>query len=111
MPAFDIDVNLFIFQKSINHASTSISFCYCTLQKSIEEKIEAIAKEIYGADGIEVLPTAQEQIDRYKKQVCKRKQIFNYRINIDEMLLVFEYCLCTIAITLHPWCVYKHFTY
>lgn len=34
----------------------------------IEKKIEIICKEIYGADGIEVLPEAQEQIDRYKKQ-------------------------------------------
>ncbi|KAL3875174.1 hypothetical protein ACJMK2_038102 [Sinanodonta woodiana] len=34
----------------------------------IEEKISIIAKEIYGADGINILPAAQEQIDRYKKQ-------------------------------------------
>lgn len=39
------------------------------LQKSIEDKIETITKEIYGADGIEILPAAQKQIDRYKKQV------------------------------------------
>ena len=30
---------------------------------------EIIAKEIYGADGIEVKPEAQELIDRYRKQV------------------------------------------
>lgn len=46
---------------------SNFKFLY-DVEKSIEEKIEAIAKEIYGADGIEVLPTAQEQIERYKKQ-------------------------------------------
>jgi len=35
----------------------------------LEKKIETIAKEIYGADGIDILPEAQEQIDRYRKQV------------------------------------------
>ncbi|XP_025105266.1 C-1-tetrahydrofolate synthase, cytoplasmic-like isoform X2 [Pomacea canaliculata] len=34
----------------------------------IEEKIEIIAKKIYGADGIELQPLAQEQIARYKRQ-------------------------------------------
>ncbi|XP_048259043.1 C-1-tetrahydrofolate synthase, cytoplasmic-like [Haliotis rufescens] len=34
----------------------------------IEEKIETIAREIYGADGIEILPEAKTQIERYKKQ-------------------------------------------
>lgn len=43
--------------------------CLCILKLSIEEKIETICKEIYGADGIEILPLAQEQINRYKKQV------------------------------------------
>lgn len=38
------------------------------LQQSIEEKIEIIAKEVYGADGIELSPTAREQIERYKAQ-------------------------------------------
>lgn len=36
---------------------------------AIEEKIEIIAKKIYGADGIELQPLAQEQIARYKRQV------------------------------------------
>lgn len=39
------------------------------LEQSIEEKIEIIAKEVYGASGIEISPTAQAQIDRYKAQV------------------------------------------
>ncbi|KAK7482180.1 hypothetical protein BaRGS_00026529 [Batillaria attramentaria] len=34
----------------------------------IEEKIEIIAKKIYGADGIELEPLAQEQVARYKRQ-------------------------------------------
>jgi len=44
-----------------------IRFLY-DLQQSIEEKIEIIAKEVYGADGIELSPTAREQIERYKAQ-------------------------------------------
>jgi len=39
----------------------------------IEEKIEIIAKEIYGADGIEIQDLARQQIDRYKKQVQHSK--------------------------------------
>ena len=39
------------------------------LEQSIEEKIEIIAKEVYGADGIDISPAAQVQIDRYKAQV------------------------------------------
>ena len=34
------------------------------------EKIETIAKEIYGADGIEVQEDAQKRLDLYTKQVC-----------------------------------------
>ena len=43
----------------------------CTLlfQLPIEEKIEIIAKKIYGADGIELEPLAKEQVERYKRQV------------------------------------------
>ena len=39
------------------------------LEQSIEDKIEVIAKEIYGAAAIELSPEAKEQIDRYKAQV------------------------------------------
>ena len=35
---------------------------------TIENKIETIAKKIYGADGIEISPEAQTAIDRYKRQ-------------------------------------------
>lgn len=48
--------------------STECSYLY-NLEQSIEEKITVIAKEIYGADGIDISPAAQVQIDRYKAQV------------------------------------------
>lgn len=38
------------------------------LEQSIEEKIEVIAKEIYGADGIDISDGAKVQIERYKSQ-------------------------------------------
>ena len=38
------------------------------LDKSIEEKIEIISKEIYGADGIELSERAQKQVDTYTRQ-------------------------------------------
>ena len=38
------------------------------LDKSIEEKIETISKEIYGADGIELSELAQKQVETYTKQ-------------------------------------------
>lgn len=37
------------------------------LELSIKEKLEIICKEIYGADGIEILPEAQAKIDLYTK--------------------------------------------
>ena len=48
-------------------AESDFKFLY-DLDKSVEEKIETIAKEIYGADGIDISPEAQLKIDRYKKQ-------------------------------------------
>jgi formyltetrahydrofolate synthetase len=38
------------------------------LESPIEDKIETICKRIYGAAGIEILPKAREQIERYKRQ-------------------------------------------
>jgi methylenetetrahydrofolate dehydrogenase (NADP+)/methenyltetrahydrofolate cyclohydrolase/formyltetrahydrofolate synthetase len=37
------------------------------LEMSIREKLETICKEIYGADGIEILPEAQAKIDLYTR--------------------------------------------
>lgn len=41
----------------------------CSVQLPLEKKIEIIAKEIYGADGIELLPEAQKRLELFKKQV------------------------------------------
>ncbi len=38
-------------------------------QLPLESKIEIIAKEIYGADGIDILPEAQQRLALYKRQV------------------------------------------
>jgi formyltetrahydrofolate synthetase len=37
------------------------------LELSIKQKIETIAKEIYGADGVDYAPEAEEQITRYTR--------------------------------------------
>lgn len=37
------------------------------LEKSIKEKIETIAREIYGADGVDYLPEAEERIAEYTR--------------------------------------------
>ncbi|XP_013411639.1 C-1-tetrahydrofolate synthase, cytoplasmic-like [Lingula anatina] len=47
--------------------SSQFKFLY-DLELPIEQKIETIAKEIYGADGIELLPEAQQRIELFKKQ-------------------------------------------
>ncbi|CAL4082611.1 unnamed protein product [Meganyctiphanes norvegica] len=49
------------------HQPSEFKFLY-ELTLPIEEKIRSIAKNIYGADDIKILPEAQTQIDRYKKQ-------------------------------------------
>ena len=56
------------------------------LDKPIEEKIEIIAKEVYGAAKIELSPEANEQITRYKAQgwglndlpICMAKTHFSF---------------------------------
>ena len=47
---------------------TNFRFLY-DLDKSIEEKIETICKELYGAAGIDISPQAATDIARYKAQV------------------------------------------
>ena len=37
------------------------------LEKSIKEKIETIAREVYGADGVDYLPEAEERIAEYTR--------------------------------------------
>uniref|UniRef100_A0A914X3W4 C-1-tetrahydrofolate synthase, cytoplasmic n=1 Tax=Plectus sambesii TaxID=2011161 RepID=A0A914X3W4_9BILA len=46
---------------------TNFKFLY-PLDKTLASKIETIAKEIYGADGIELSPEAAEKLARYEKQ-------------------------------------------
>jgi methylenetetrahydrofolate dehydrogenase (NADP+)/methenyltetrahydrofolate cyclohydrolase/formyltetrahydrofolate synthetase len=38
------------------------------LDRPIKEKIETIAREVYGADGVEYSPEAEERIERYTRQ-------------------------------------------
>ena len=45
---------------------SNFEFLY-PLEMGIAEKIETIAKEIYGADGIEILPEAQRKIELYTR--------------------------------------------
>ena len=46
---------------------SNFKFLY-DLDKSIEEKITIISKEIYGADGIELSELAQKQVETYTQQ-------------------------------------------
>lgn len=48
-------------------SDSQFRFLY-SLEDSIENKIETIAKSMYGADGIEILPEARAQIDMYSQQ-------------------------------------------
>jgi formate--tetrahydrofolate ligase len=48
-------------------ASNSFDYVY-PLDASIEAKIEAIAKRVYGADGIFLLPAARARIEQFTKQ-------------------------------------------
>ena len=57
---------------------SKFNFLY-PLDKSIKEKIETIAREVYGADGVDYLPEAEERIAEYtrlgfdKLPVCMAK--------------------------------------
>lgn len=56
--------------KAVQQASlqnTNFRFLY-PLEFSLEEKISTIAKEIYGADGVEFLPAAKIALERFNKQ-------------------------------------------
>jgi len=51
--------------KAAEHPS-SFKFLY-PLEESIKTKIETIAREVYGADGVEYLPEAEERIAEYTR--------------------------------------------
>lgn len=53
--------------EQLEHTQSQFQFLY-NLEQPIEAKIETIARQMYGADGIEVLPEAREQIDTYTRQ-------------------------------------------
>lgn len=52
---------------TICEGQSNFRFLY-NLNLSIEEKIEIIGKEIYGADGIELTNSAKDQVAIYTKQ-------------------------------------------
>ena len=60
-------VNLAKAVIQVCEGESNFKFLY-DLDKSIEEKITIISKEIYGADGIELSELAQKQVDTYTKQ-------------------------------------------
>lgn len=53
--------------EQLDHSESQFRFLY-ELEQPIAAKIETIAKQMYGADGIEILPEAQAQIDTYTRQ-------------------------------------------
>ena len=62
--------------------------CY-TLDMSIEEKINAIAKKIYHAGSVEILPTAAKQMKKLQKlgygnlPICMAKTQYSFSDNAD----------------------------
>jgi len=57
--------------ETCNSDKQSFQYLY-DLHTSITEKIEIVAKEIYGADGIELSEEAQHKVELYKSQVLYR---------------------------------------
>jgi methylenetetrahydrofolate dehydrogenase (NADP+) / methenyltetrahydrofolate cyclohydrolase / formyltetrahydrofolate synthetase len=57
--------------ETCNSDKQSFRYLY-DLDTSIEEKVGIIAKEIYGADGIELSNEAKEKVALYEKQVSPR---------------------------------------
>ena len=53
--------------EQLERTESQFQFLY-NLDQPIEAKIEKIARHMYGADGISVLPEAREQIDTYTRQ-------------------------------------------
>ena len=65
MPPFPQIIGLKVGQ--LERTESQFQFLY-NLDQPIEAKIEKIARHMYGADGISVLPEAREQIDTYTRQ-------------------------------------------
>lgn len=62
----------FIRHPLLRLADFDFSWSLDDTENSIENKIETIAKEMYGADGITIEPEAQKQIDTYTAQGTAR---------------------------------------
>ncbi|WFD26649.1 hypothetical protein MNAN1_001632 [Malassezia nana] len=60
--------------EQLERTESQFQFLY-DLEQPIESKIETIARKMYGADGIEILPEAREQIDTYTRQGYARLPI------------------------------------
>lgn len=64
-----IDGEFYLF-KCLFFYKTCPLWALCSFQLPITDKIRIIAQKIYGADDVELLPEAQQKVDRYTKQVC-----------------------------------------
>eukprot|EP01132_Coremiostelium_polycephalum_P006268 gene6268-7808_t len=62
-----VDLSNAVIQACKKNSPDQFKFLY-PLELSIKEKIETIAKEIYGADSVEYLPEAEAKIQLYTKQ-------------------------------------------
>ena len=68
----------------------NFTFCY-DLDSTIEEKIEAVVKKIYGGDGIVVTPQAKKQIDTLTKlgfdkvPVCMAKTQYSFSDDMSKL--------------------------
>lgn len=72
--------------KACSNRKSKFQFLY-ELNKSIEDKVVTIAKEMYGAGDVEFQPIVKEKIQMYNAQVnvknnhssLKRRQLFGQR--------------------------------
>lgn len=67
-----------VTSSSTKDSKEEFKFLY-DLDRSIEEKIEIIAKEMYGAAGIQLSDKAQEKVQSYTNQVIRCNLPFNIK--------------------------------
>ncbi|CAO3654453.1 unnamed protein product [Mucor hiemalis] len=78
-----IDIGKAVIKACEQTSKDSFKYLY-PLDASIEEKIETICREIYGADGVEYSELAQEKIDTYTRQgfaslpICMAKTQYSF---------------------------------
>lgn len=71
--------------EAVIHAAekpSNFRFLY-PLELSIKEKIEVICKEIYGADGVDYLPDAEEKIESYTRLGFDKLPICNAKTHLS----------------------------